>query len=317
MQTILLQGQGLAQVARIGPRALQNFSNLHYMSITEFRLSLSSQAFYGSVGGQSSLQLLELTGNNLSSCNVESSAFMGLSNLTALNLFQNDLDVLKAPWFSDLASLHTLNVQSNKISYLPPHIFATLRLLKILNASRNLIQYISTDTFCGLGALYELDLSNNKLVFIASDAFEPFHSLTKLNLYGNQLMTLAAVPESVQKMQLHGNPWECSCQLTMLLESRREAVEDAGSLVCGNPSPLKGKLILDLHSTECSTTTPVPTTTASHITPALGAQAVVYGFIGENILLFFYNLKYNIPKMVGALATVSYMTIGSCVVFGQ
>ncbi|XP_062929659.1 uncharacterized protein LOC134359850 [Mobula hypostoma] len=281
MAMILLQG---GSITTIEPRAFQNFSKLRYLSVTDFRLSISSHAFTPPVGNHSRLQTLDLSRNRLLSCDIDSSGFAGLLNLTELNLFQNVLDVLNTLWFSELPSLRRLNIQLNKISYLPPRVFQTLSLLNKLNASSNLIQYLSTDTFFGLTALSSLDLSNNRLLFISKDAFKPLQRLNHLFINDNQLVALAEVPASLQKIQLQGNPWDCSCQLEMLLISWRDAVQDPGSLVCGSPESVKGKLILNPGYSYCSSTSPVLETPALHIVPVLNAQAAVYGFIGGVLL---------------------------------
>ncbi|XP_059849666.1 uncharacterized protein LOC132407336 isoform X1 [Hypanus sabinus] len=281
MAMVLLQG---GSITTIEPEAFQNFSKLRYLSVTDFRLSISSYAFAPPVGNQSRLQTLDLSKNSLLSCNIDSLGFAGLLNLMELNLFQNLLDVLNTLWFSELPSLQRLNIQLNKISYLPPRIFQTLSLLNKLNASSNFIQYLSTDTFLGLNALSSLDLSNNRLLFISKDAFKPLQRLNHLFINDNQLVTLAKGPASLQKIQLQGNPWDCSCQLEMLLISLRDAVQDPGSLVCGSPESLKGKLILNPDSSYCSSISPAPETPALHIVPVLNAQAVVYGFIGGILL---------------------------------
>ncbi|XP_067868003.1 uncharacterized protein [Heterodontus francisci] len=280
---ILLQG---GSITMIEPRAFQNFSNLWYLSITDFKLSLLSNALTMSTTEESSLQLLDLSNNRLENCRVESSAFAGLQNLTELKLNENSLNVLKPAWFSDLTSLNKLNIKLNNISYLPPRIFATLTQLNQLNAASNLIQYISTDTFYGLSTLNELDLSNNELLFINKDAFRPLQRLSQLLLNDNQLMMLAEVPESVQNLHLQSNPWECSCHLVLLLESRREAIQDPGNLFCQSPENVKGKPVLNLSSSYCSSATLLPATTplsltasALQVIPTLSVRAAVYGFI--------------------------------------
>ncbi|XP_048469354.1 uncharacterized protein LOC125486348 [Rhincodon typus] len=270
----------------IKPRMFQNFSKLWYLSITDFKLSLFSHAFTRSPNAESSLGLLDLSGNKLESCSVESLAFAGLHDLTELKLNNNSLDTLKPLWFSGLTLLKKLHIQFNKISYLPPRTFEALIQLYHLNASSNLIQYISTDTFYGLGSLTDLDLSNNQLLFIDSNAFGPVKRLNLLYLNDNQLELLAKVPGSTQKLRLHSNHWECSCQLVLLLETCSKAIEDPGNLFCQSPEDVKGKPVLNLSFSYCSSTTLLPLTTplrsttpALQIIPTISVLAIIYGFI--------------------------------------
>ncbi|XP_007898503.2 uncharacterized protein LOC103183064 [Callorhinchus milii] len=282
VQVILLQN-GKPTTLEAG--AFSNFSKLEYVEMNKFQtLALSNDVFSSATGGGSLLDKLEMTNSKLRSCDIAERAFSGLGNLTKLVLSNNALDMLKPSWFSDLVSLRKLDVDRNGIFYLPPWLFVGLQWLMNLNATSNRIRYISTGTFYGLSSLSILDLSKNELLFIDRDAFVPLRSLNDLRLSENKLATLAGVPESVLSLSLQNNLWECSCQLLMMLESWRKALENPGSLFCQSPESVRDKPILSLSLCQASVTpspspdiNPALITLPSGGTPALSA---VYGFIG-------------------------------------
>lgn len=157
---------------------------------------------------------------------IEGSAFVELDNLKVLDLSYNQLtaegvqaDVFHGPYSSqryDPLSIVILDLGSNQIHALSPHSFEHLPNLMELRLNNNPLKVLSPGTLMALGSpanLQTLDLAYTGL----SDLPETFvqlssvrHKLQLLYLNGNQFsrvpQTLAALGDSLQKLNLNDNP---------------------------------------------------------------------------------------------------------------
>ncbi|GLD65515.1 leucine-rich repeat-containing protein 66 [Lates japonicus] len=128
------------------------------------------------------------------------------------------------------ASLWVLQLSFNRISSLRPGDLSHLRQLKELHLQHNLITILHPQMFQDLAQLRVLDLSFNMLTSL--------HPLTYLSL-----RNIGA------DVELGGNRWQCDCSMRSL--RRRMAYDSslglqAWSMVCGSPSILSGKDLLQL-----------------------------------------------------------------------
>ncbi|XP_038615197.1 SLIT and NTRK-like protein 1 isoform X2 [Tachyglossus aculeatus] len=137
------------------------------------------------------LHLLDLGNNNIAT--VENHTFRGLADLRWLYLDSNYLDSLSREKFAGLQNLEYLNVEFNGIQLILPGTFHAMPKLRILILNNNLLRSLPADVFAGV-SLAKLSLHNNYFGFL------PVAGVL------DQLT-------SIIQIDLHGNPWECSCPI--------------------------------------------------------------------------------------------------------
>lgn len=117
--------------------------------------------------------------------------------LTVLDVHTNHISSI--PNMSDCTDLTSLNLGNNEITVLADSALEGLRSLKDLILSYNKIQYVSEKAFVGLHKLQYLDLSNNKISYIHPNAFADLKSLEDLNVAENQFESLPT--KGLQKLR--------------------------------------------------------------------------------------------------------------------
>ncbi|XP_028329566.1 leucine-rich repeat-containing protein 26 [Gouania willdenowi] len=117
---------------------------------------------------------------------------------------------------------------------------------------RNRLTSLPEDFLSGLSGFTKVDLSENLLQELPSGFLQSSDNLQKLFLQGNQLRIL---PDSIlmkpnlQRLELDGNPWACSCPLLEGLEAGGDANKTArlqyvvANLTCFSPQHLAGKSV--------------------------------------------------------------------------
>ncbi len=102
-------------------------------------------------------------------------------------------------------------------------------------------------------SLKELDLSGNLIQELPEGFLQDSDSLQRLYLQGNQLRFLPGSVlqrPSLQRLELDGNPWDCSCLLLEGLEEGRKVnrttmIQDlVGNLTCVSPRHLASRTVL-------------------------------------------------------------------------
>lgn len=119
----------------------------------------------------------------------------------------------------------------------------------------NRLIFLPNNFLSGQPRLTEVDLSGNAIQELPDGFLQDSENLQELYLQGNELSFL---PGSVlqkpklQKLELDGNPWECSCFLLEELEggkkvNRTTKLEDLlGGLTCVSPRHLAGRTVLSV-----------------------------------------------------------------------
>ncbi|NWY59100.1 TLR5 protein, partial [Chionis minor] len=142
------------------------------------------------------LRVLDLGFNMILQLDLD--AFVGLSSLTVLRLFQNDLgdSILEERYFQDLSSLEELDLSGNQITKLQPHpLFYNLRVLKTVNLKFNLISNLCESNLTSFRGKHFL-----------------FFSLSSNNLYKTDKMAWAKCPNpfrniTFNSLDLSNNGW--------------------------------------------------------------------------------------------------------------
>ncbi|KAM6179204.1 SLIT and NTRK-like protein 1 [Erethizon dorsatum] len=163
----------------------------------------------------SNVQELFLRDNKIHS--IRKSHFVDYKSLILLDLGNNNIATVENNTFKNLLDLRWLYMDSNYLDTLSREKFAGLQNLEYLNVEYNAIQLILPGTFNAMPKLRILILNNNLLRSLPVDVFAGV-SLSKLSLHNNYFMYLpvAGVLDqltSIIQIDLHGNPWECSCTI--------------------------------------------------------------------------------------------------------
>lgn len=247
------------------PRGLfSDLLSVRYLTLQRNRLSvLGSGTFWGMI----SLQTLNLANNKIS--RISDSAFHHLENLVHLFLEGNNLALVPSNAIGKLKNLEKLSLSHNPIGSIQPFAFKGLNKLRYLslknvklkcvavngffglnNLSQLILSYndlenINSSTFTLLNNLMYLQLDRNKIASIGDGAFEKLgQSLKVLSLAFNNITELH--PEvlkplvSLTHLQVHSNPWNCSCKMLALLNWLASSSVSA-KIHCQNPQSMRGR----------------------------------------------------------------------------
>ncbi|CAL9698771.1 unnamed protein product [Knipowitschia caucasica] len=141
--------------------------------------------------GYTSLNLLDLGGNNIKV--IDNGTFQNLSELRWLYLDKNYLDTLLAEMFVGLVNLEYLSLEYNDIQLVVAGAFSHMPNLRVLFLNNNLLKSLPVDSFYGI-SLSKISLHNNYFTHLPVSGV-----LDQLN--------------SIIQIDLHGNPWDCSCNI--------------------------------------------------------------------------------------------------------
>ncbi|XP_036594988.1 leucine-rich repeat-containing protein 19 [Trichosurus vulpecula] len=193
-------------------------------------------------------------------------------NVTILDLSYNQITLNS----TDIRILQTyvllteLNLNNNKIIFLHNNSFGSLSNLEILSISSNSINAIEQNAFVGLDKLKQLYLCQNKISQLNPYTLMPLKSLMALNLQDN-MISYFDIPRQFQleKIILHGNPWNCSCGLHNLqnwLNTSKVMLECENITMCSSPDALKNYSIKAApYKNECHSKSPILITQLANV----------------------------------------------------
>ncbi|XP_052463868.1 trophoblast glycoprotein-like [Carassius gibelio] len=181
------------------------------------------------------------------------------TDLRALSLQDNNIQVIENCAFCGLPRLLSLDLSHNRLMVVHPGAFYGLEQLRYLNLSNSLMTSdasqlplaLSTDN---LGNLQRLDLSGNRLEVIPLSGFGNLN-LTTLILTNNSIATLDS--HNLTKLNefkeiriyLSQNPFECKCdklkEFYNWLKNSSQCA-DSNSLKCAQPEKRKNTHVMDL-----------------------------------------------------------------------
>lgn len=168
------------------------------------------------------------------SMDVHENSFRFLYYLKNLVLNNVTTKGLQTALLMGMPSVQHLTIHGNleEIDY---DAFSATPYLQSLNLSYCHLNYLSLDAFYGLTHLITLDLSHNQLLAISPGTFDHLTSLRELYLHNNLLTTLPLgifIPISPRLIQLHNNPWICTCDLLQLKPSLTNKIKRTGHVIC-------------------------------------------------------------------------------------
>lgn len=121
--------------------------------------------------------------------------------------------------------------------------------------NNNRLMFLPDHFLSGQQRLTEVDLSENAIQELPDGFLQDSENLQELYLQGNELHFLPGSilqKPKLQKLELHGNPWECSCLFLEGLEGGKKLnkttkLEDLlGRLTCVSPGHLAGRTVLSV-----------------------------------------------------------------------
>ncbi|XP_077245890.1 uncharacterized protein LOC143885549 [Tasmannia lanceolata] len=179
--------------------------------LTKLRLghnNLHDQSLASCLGNLSSLQTLDLSGNNLTSTFVISTGICKLRNLSYLNLKSNYIEGGIHPRMEGMHNLRWLHLSGNHLTgRIPSFFFNNLTKIRTIDLSNNQFMGVfSFSIFANLSQLLDVDLSNNVQLEVETQHphWVPTFQLTSLSLENcklNQLST-RTIPRFIST-QLH------------------------------------------------------------------------------------------------------------------
>lgn len=217
LEKLLLQFNNISQLAvdaftGLDSLRILNVSNNHletlpngvFTSNKELReIHLQDNALYelptGVFHRLEQLLVLDVSGNQLSSHNINNATFSGLIRLIILNLAHNALTRIDSQIFKELYFLQILDLRNNSIGHVEEGTFLPLYNLHTLNLAENRLHTLDNQLFNGLYVLSKLTLNNNLIGVIESNVFKNCSDLKELDLSSNQLLS---VPVALQDLSM-------------------------------------------------------------------------------------------------------------------
>lgn len=128
-------------------------------------------------------------------------------------------------------------------------------LLKKIDLSHNKLATLPKDFLAAHPGLMVLDLSENLIQELPEGFLQDSHDLQELYLRGNRFHFLPGTilqKPRLQRLELGGNPWDCSCVLLEGVEEGRKvnlssSLKDLfGNLTCASPRHVAGMTVLSV-----------------------------------------------------------------------
>lgn len=212
--TVNCKEKGFHNISELLPRPL-NAKKLYLSG------NLIQKIYRSDFWNFSSLDLLHLGNNRISY--VQEGAFVNLPNLKSLYLNGNDIERLTPGMFRGLQMLSYLYLEYNVIREIQPAAFSLIPNLQLVFLNDNLLRTLPTDAFAGT-SLSRVNLRNNYFLYLPVNGI-----LDHL--------------DSIVQIDLHQNPWECSCDIVPLKQwiEKLSSVIMVGEVICKTPEFAFGK----------------------------------------------------------------------------
>ncbi|KAK7075109.1 hypothetical protein SK128_023281 [Halocaridina rubra] len=232
---------------RLGPASFPNLPNLATLRLLENPLTHVFPFTFANVNATEQL----LLGSRKASAEIHVDTFRQLSSLKILQLENTTLLALSRALLEGMPDLKELTIHG-RITSIDFDTFTATPNLESLDLSHCHLNRLSLDAFFGLSKLRFLDLSYNSIDELSPGTFDHLSSLRELYLHHNNLTTLPLgifIPLPAKLIQLHQNPWHCTCDLLQLKPTVTNKVrqpayttcrwEEKQGTVCKNEDPVR------------------------------------------------------------------------------
>ncbi|XP_060530710.1 probable oxidoreductase PXDNL [Cylas formicarius] len=200
------------------------------------------------------MQVLDLSGNSLSSLPTAVFQSAGLIHLQRIYLSHSGIYEIDKDAFKDLIILVEVDLSNNEISSLHPRTFYGNERLRVLYLNGNPLGKLVRAQFPPLPYLRTLELESCRLQVVDQDAFVNVVELETLNLRYNLLTNLSETSfmnfAHLKTLLLEGNPWRCDCELRVFRDWFLASKLTSASLTCAEPDLLRGRRWKDVNSQE-------------------------------------------------------------------
>lgn len=207
--------------------------------------------------------------------NLDPSPFRPLSNLTVLDLSNNNIANIKANMLEGLVNLKVLKLQHNNLARLwksanlggPVLYLKGAQNLMTLQLDSNGLDEIPAEALRDLSNLHELSLAENLLNSLKDSIFDDLKSLRILSLQKNLITTVR--PEvfktplsNLSLLVMDKNPFDCTCEsilwfVTWLNNTNMTSVPALrDQYVCNTPLAYFNRSIMDFDTLSCKDMTP-------------------------------------------------------------
>lgn len=242
---------------------------------------------------------------------LERSPFRPLSNLTFLDLSNNNIANIREDMLEGLVNLKVLKLQHNNLARLwksanlggPVLFLKGIPSLLTLEMDYNGLDEIPLEALRGLSNLHELSLANNLLNSLKDSVFDDLHSLQVLRLQKN--LITAVRPEvfktpmsNLSLLVMDRNPFDCTCESILWFVTWLNSTNTRASLrdryTCNTPLLYFNRSLMDFDTLSCKDMTPFQAlyVVSSTAVITLIVTALLVRFHGWRIQ-FYWNILIN------------------------
>ncbi|XP_053110424.1 toll-like receptor 3 isoform X2 [Hemicordylus capensis] len=215
-----------------------------------------------------SLRKLGLRRIGCSNLALSPSPFRMLTNLTVLDISNNNIADIKDDLFDGLHQLEILNMQHNNLARLWKHanpdgpvlFLNNLQKLHLLDLESNGFDEIPVKAFHGLSQLRSLHLESNNLNLLPEFVFDDLTSLNSLFLQKNLITSVeenvfGRVFRNLEMLDVGINPFDCTCEsiawFVDWLNVSKTYVPDLNNYLCNTPSKYHNSVVAHFDTSPC------------------------------------------------------------------
>nr|AUW64605.1 toll-like receptor 3 [Mastacembelus armatus] len=248
-----------------------------------------------------------------SALNLDPSPFRPLSNLTYLDLSNNNIANINQNMLEGLMNLKVLKLQHNNLARLWKHanlggpvlFLKGAQSLMTLRMDNNGLDEIPVEALRGLSNLSELSLSNNLLNSLKDSVFDSLTSLRILRLEKNLITTVRpevfGIPmRNLSLLIMDKNPFDCTCESILWFVTKLNSTNTTTvpalreQYLCNTPLAYFNQSIMDFETISCKDLTPFQALyiLSSTAVMMLLVTALLVRFHGWRIQ-FYWNILIN------------------------